>query len=318
MDAPAAARRMWTLFEPVHVVTYFSPEARDAFEQAGLRGFWRGYFAGRAAPMGAVGAAPVVASFFVFAPAMVRRALPSVWSLTTPADVLRAREAGAGAAIRRLLDLPEGAAAPPHLLEAADLLSAAAGGLDPAGRALAAPNIDLPVPEEPVARLWHAATVLREHRGDGHVAALVAADIDGAESLVLRAGVDLAVQAGEPGHVGPGWRRDQMQPIRGWTDDELAAAAGRLSDHGLLDDRGAATAAGMDLHRGVDAATDLTAARPWAALGPDGTARLAEALRPIAVACASGMPFPNPIGVPAPVTTKPDQGAPDPEAGVPR
>ena len=62
-DAAAAARRMWTLFEPVHVVTYFSPEGRDAFEAAGLRGFWRGYFAGRAAPLGRTGAAPVVAIF---------------------------------------------------------------------------------------------------------------------------------------------------------------------------------------------------------------------------------------------------------------
>jgi Helix-turn-helix family len=323
MDAPAAARRMWTLFEPVHVVTYFSAEAREAFEHAGLRGFWRGYFAGRAAPMGAVGAAPVVASFFVFAPAMVRRALPSVWSLTTPADVLRARETGAVAAIRQLLELPAGAAAPASVRDTADALAAAAGNLEPGGRALAAANIDLPVPEEPVARLWHAATLLREHRGDGHVAALVAADIDGAESLVLRAGVDLAIQAGEPGHVGPGWRRDQMQPIRGWTDDELAAAASRLGDRGFLDDRGAATAAGMELHRGIEAATDLTAARLWAALGSDATARLEEALRPIAIACASGMPFPNPIGVPAPVPTEPPLRSPrlrspDPGGTVPR
>jgi len=300
MDAPATARRMWTLFEPVHVVTYFSAEARGAFEQAGLRGFWRGYFAGRAAPMGPVGAAPVVSAFFVFAPAMVRRALPSVWDLTSPEEALRARLAGAVAGIRRLTGIEDGAAAPEPVREAADLLTAAAGDLDPAGRAIAASNIELPTPEEPVARLWHAATLLREHRGDGHVAALVAADVDGAEALVLRAGVDLAIQAGAPAHVAPGWRRDQMRPARGWTDTELDAAAIRLAERGLLEKDGPATAAGLALHRAIEDATDAAAARPWAGLGPEQSARLDEVLRPIAVACATGMPFPNPVGVPAP------------------
>jgi hypothetical protein len=300
MDAAAAARRMWTLFEPVHVVTYFSAEALDAFEQAGLRGFWRGYFAGRAAPMGPVGAAPVISAFFVFAPAMARRALPSVWDLTSPDEALRVRTAGAVAGIRRLTGIPACDAVPEPVHEAADLLAAAITSLEPAGRAIAAPNMELAVPDEPVARLWHAATLLREHRFDGHVAALVAADIDGPEALVLRTGVELAIQAGAPGHVGPGWRRDQMQAVRGWTDAELDAAARRLTERGLITENGVATAAAMELHRDVEAATDVAAARPWAWLGPDRTARLDEVLRPIAVACAAGMPFPNPVGVPAP------------------
>ena len=66
----AVARSMWTLFEPVHAVTYFAPEARAAFEDAGLRGFWRGYFAGRASPLGPAGAAVIRASFFNFSPAL--------------------------------------------------------------------------------------------------------------------------------------------------------------------------------------------------------------------------------------------------------
>jgi hypothetical protein len=309
MDAPGTARRMWALFEPVHVVTYFSAEARDAFEKAGLRGFWRGYFAGRAAPLGPAGATPVAAAFFVFAPAMVRRALPSVWSLASPADVLRARESGAVAAIRRLLGLPDDGAAPAPVHAAADLLAAVAGDLDPAGRALAAANLELPVPEEPVARLWHAATLLREHRGDGHMAALVAADVDGAEALMLRIGVDLAVQAGAPAHVLPGWPRDQMPVARGWTDAELDAAALRLAERGLLAERGPATAAGLALHRAIEDATDVAAARPWGRLGPERSALVAGLLHPIAVACARGMPFPNPVGVPAPA---------DAGLGVPR
>lgn len=87
---------MWTLFEPIHAVTYFAPEARAAFEEAGLRGFWRGYFAGRAAPLGPTGAAVVTASFFNFAPAFVARAIPAVWDLIAPEDALATRLAGAG------------------------------------------------------------------------------------------------------------------------------------------------------------------------------------------------------------------------------
>src|SRR5215467_73947 len=146
-DAARAARRMWTLFEPVHVVTYFSAEARSAFTGAGLRGFWRGYFAGRAAPLGAVGAAPVTASFFNFAPSMVARALPGVWELITPEDALAVRSAGAVSALGRLLDGAQAAAA-----AAADGLLHATDGLDCAGRVLAAANAARPAPGEPAAR----------------------------------------------------------------------------------------------------------------------------------------------------------------------
>ena len=130
--ASQTARRMWTLTEPVHAVTYFAAEARASFEAAGLRGFWRGYFAGRSAPLGAVTAAPVTASFFTFAPSMVSRALPGVWDLITPAGALQAREEGAVAALSRLLaGLDEAVAV------AADMLAAVMGGLDCPGRVLA-------------------------------------------------------------------------------------------------------------------------------------------------------------------------------------
>src|SRR5579863_6138361 len=101
-DAARTARSMWTLFEPIHAVLYFTPEARSAFEQAGLRGFWRGYFAGRAAPLGEAGAAVVTASFFNFPPAFVARAIPGIWDLITPEEALRTRAAGAEEALRGL------------------------------------------------------------------------------------------------------------------------------------------------------------------------------------------------------------------------
>jgi hypothetical protein len=281
-EAARAARRMWTLFEPVHVVSYFSAEALSAFTAAGLRGFWRGYFAGRAAPLGRAGAAPVTASFFTFAPPMVARALPGVWDLITPEDALTVRSAGAVAALRRLLGEGAGTGA------AADLLRRAADGLDCSGRVLAAANAALPVngDGEPLARLWQAATLLREHRGDGHFAALVAAGIDGCEALVLRSGQDLS--------------REQLQPVRGWSDGDWDAAAGRLAARGWLDEDGRITPAGAAARQAVEDATDLAAARPWARLGAGATEELAALLAPIAAACATVLPFPNPVGVPAP------------------
>ena len=174
---------------------------------------------------------------------MVARAVPGVWDLITPADAIVVRQAGAVAALRRLLDVPDGAAVPAPIAAAADRLTERTTDLAWAGRTLGAANAALPVPSESLARLWHAATVLREHRGDGHLAALVAANLDAPEALALRAGVDLAAN-GAHSHVSPGWGRAQMQPARGWTDEEWDAAVARLGGRGLLHPDGAATQAG--------------------------------------------------------------------------
>jgi hypothetical protein len=297
------ARSMWTLFEPVHAVTYFAAEARSAYTQAGLRGFWRGYFAGRAAPLGAASAAVVAASFFNFAPAFVARAIPGVWELITPEEALRVRLAGAAEGLGRLLAGQEAEAA-----AAGDLLWRAIGELDFSGRVLAAANAALPVlPGEDVpassassalsassaslaaaglGRLWQAATLLREHRGDGHFAALAAADIDGCEAVVLRCCLDL--------------RREDMQPVRGWTDEAWDGALSRLAARGWVGADAALTSAGREAHAAVEDATDRAASRPWARLGPEATAEIAAALTPLARACAAALPYPSPIGVPAP------------------
>jgi hypothetical protein len=272
---------MWTLFEPIHAVTYFVPEARSAWERAGLRGFWRGYFAGRAAPLGAAGAAVVTASFFNFAPAFVARAIPGVWELITPDEALRVRLAGATSALGRLLDGREAEAA-----TAAGLLWQAIGELDFSGRVLASADVALPVPGPGFAALWQAATVLREHRGDGHFAALAAADIDGCEAVVLRCCLDL--------------RREDMQPVRGWTDEAWDDARSRLAARGWIGADGALTSAGREAHAAVEHATDRAASRPWARLAPETTTEIVTVLAPLAQACASVLPYPSPIGVPAP------------------
>lgn len=281
-------RAMWTLFEPVHAVTYFAPEARAAFEAAGLRGFWRGYFAGRAAPLGPVGPEVVTASFYNFAPAMVERAIPAVWALAPPATALQARQDGANVALRRLL-----AGLEKETVLAAERLGQVTAGLDCGGRVLAAANTALPQPDSTLAeddgalaRLWQAATILREHRGDGHFAALTAAGTDGCEVLVLRCALNM--------------RREDLQPIRGWTDEQWDAARARLTERGLIRPDGEITAAGREAYAAVEEATDRAAARPWQQIGADATAEVAEALLPLAQACAREVPYANPIGVPPP------------------
>ena len=275
----SAARAMWTMFEPVHDVTYFAPEALSGFTEAGLRGYWRGYFAGRAAPLGGTRAAVVTASFFNFAPSFVARAVPGVWDLVTPQEAIAVREAGATAALRRLLGGREAEAA-----KAAGLLWRAAEDLDFAGRALSAANAELPVSGEPLTRLWQATTLLREHRGDGHFAALAAADIDGCEAVVLRCAKHTDIS------------RDLMQPVRGWSDEQWDAAAARLAERGLTGEDGAMTTAGRGVHDAVEAATDQAAARPWDRMGPAALAEVADVLLPIAQACAAALPQVIPVG----------------------
>ncbi|MEH1166403.1 hypothetical protein V6V47_13535 [Micromonospora sp. CPCC 205539] len=271
---------MWKHFEPVHAVTYFHPRARAAYEAVGLRGYWRGYFAGRAAPLGATGAAPVISAFFTFAPPMVSRALPGIWQLATPQEALRARLTGAVQALAELTyELPE-----THLSEAADLLEQAAAAAQTAGRVLGAVNAALPVGEYPLARLWQAATTLREHRGDGHVAALVAAGLDPVETLAWRVAVDMP---------------PQNLFGRGWSEEQWLAARERLARRGWLTPDGAATGHGQAGFQAIEDATDLAAEHPWRALGPDRTDRLRELLEPMARACHTLIPAGSPIGLPA-------------------
>ncbi|MFJ6198792.1 hypothetical protein [Micromonospora sp. NPDC092111] len=271
---------MWTHVEPLHAVTYFHPRARAAYEAIGLRGYWRGYFAGRTAPLGPTDAAPVIAAFFNFAPPMVSRALPAIWRLATPDEALRARLTGAVQALAELTyELPEA-----HLAEAAELLETAATGADPAGRVLGAANAALPRGEYPLARLWQAATTLRELRGDGHVAALVAAGLDPAETLAWRVAVDMPAL-----HL----------LGRGWTEQQWAEARARLVERGWLTADGEPTQTGRAGFQAVEEATDRAAARPWLSLGPDRTDRLRELLDPVARACHTVIPPDSPIGLPA-------------------
>jgi Helix-turn-helix family len=275
MQPTTLARAMWTLYEPIHAITYFAAEARAEFEQAGLRGFWRGYFAGRAAPLGAIGPAPVVGLFNSFAPSMVERALPAVWDLVSPAEALAARSRGAAAVLAGVVDAREAA-------RLADLLAPIVAAHKPAGHALGAANLALPKPDDPHARLWQACTSLREHRGDGHVAALVAVGATGADIMVLRCGM--------------GWDRAVHQPARGWSDEDWLAATASLVHRELLDADGKATEAGRAVVAEAEEITNLAAASPWEVLAPGEVLEVARSLSLPAHACRELSPAVTPIG----------------------
>ncbi|MGW7383939.1 SCO6745 family protein [Streptomyces sp. NPDC054794] len=279
-----AARVMWERYEPVHDLIYFAPEAREAADGLGMRGFWMGYFALRAAPLGAVPACVVTSSFYVFHPARVARALPDAWRYATPAEALVAREQAMDAAMTRLFGAD--VIASPELAEAADLAWEAATAANTAGRVLAAANQALDRPERPHVRLWQALTTLREHRGDGHFAVLVSLGIGPVEAMVLKAAAD------------EGDAR-LLRETRRWDESAWQAAEDALRELGWLDKDGALTPTGTAGRRAVEARTDQTAEQPWAALGADATERLADLLEPLArtVRESGLLPSGNPVGL---------------------
>lgn len=278
-----AARQLWKLLEPVHAVTYFSPEPLAALKEAGYRGFWMGYFAGRAAPLGAASAELVQALFHNFAPAHVTRALPDAWSFAPPAAALEARLRGSAATLRRVLDERADA---PGVTRAAELAARAAADAPLEGRALYAANRALPVPDAPLERLWHAATLLREHRGDGHVAALTVAGVGGREAHVLH-----ALATGTPTEV-YGFARN-LGP------EEWDAILDGFRARGLVDDAGALSGAGRELKVAVEQQTDDLAATAFASLTDDELGELMAGLRPVAAAvvAAGEIPARSPMGL---------------------
>ncbi|RFU19876.1 SCO6745 family protein [Geodermatophilus marinus] len=286
MTSPGTARRLWALGEPYHALTYFADECRAAGADAGLQGFWQTYFGLRAAPLGPAGPELVTAVFYNFAPGFVARRVPAVWSAVTPAAALEARLAGVDGAVRRVLGEWAGSQ---EAGEAARLLGEAAAAVDLPGRPMAAANAGLPVPAEPHLAVWQALTTLREHRGDGHNAALLQRGIPGVGGHVL------AAAAGRTD-------REWLQRARGWDDAAWDVAAADLAARGWLAD-GELSAEGAAIVAAVEADTDRLALGPWQALGDAGCDRLAELLAPVrlAVVTAGLWPDRNPIGVPDPV-----------------
>jgi hypothetical protein len=219
------------------------------------------YFASRSAPMGAVSAGVTTATFYNFNPALVARHIPRAWGLAAIDDILAARLRAADRSLRRLLGDDVAMSAEVH--EAAELARAATVGLSPQGRPLYAAHAELPWPTEPHLALWHAVTLLREYRGDGHVAVLLRSGLSGLDALITHTA------------TGRGFTVAAAKATRGWSDEEWSAGEARLREAGLLDDAGL-TAGGVELRESIERATDELAATPWITIGPDATARLIE------------------------------------------
>lgn len=274
------ARRFFDRIEPVHAVTYFAPEARAALDDLGYRGFWMGYFAARSAPLGVVPAGVVTAVFYNFAADRVAKALPAAWDVAAPEEALRAREHGAVAALRRCGVTDDDAGI------AAELAARAAAGAQVDGRALYAANRSLAWPSEPIPRLWHAATLLREHRGDGHVAVLTAEGLSGRECNVLHAAAGRVPE-------------DMIKRSRDYDDAQWAAHCDALHRRGLLDAEGAITEQGRSLKQHIEDRTDALALTALDTLDDDEVEALFGVLTPITRTVIAGgdLPTGTPMGL---------------------
>ncbi|MEJ7800585.1 MAG: hypothetical protein WKF60_08705 [Ilumatobacter sp.] len=272
---PVIARKTWRTLEPLHAMIYFVPEATEHYAQAGLDDSRAGYFASRSAAMGEASAELVIATFYNFNPASVRAVIPAAWQTVRPEELIDARFMAADAALRRLLG--DAAIAGDDMAEAAELARSAAlsAGDCLDGRPLFAAHAALPWPTDPHLVLWHAQTLLREFRGDGHIAALVADGVSGLEALLMHGGTG-AIAAGV------------LQQTRSWDDDAWTAASDRLIDRGLLAPDGTLSELGAERRQWVEGRTDALALAPYETVGEDGCARLRALCRPFSKAVVDG------------------------------
>ena len=262
------ARKTWRTLEPLHGMIYFVPEAAEAYERLGITGR-TGYFASRAAPMGAVAAELVVATFFNFNPDLVHAAIPRAWDIATPEALVNARLAAVDGAFRRVLG--DEVLESRSMARAAELARGLAetAGTQVEGRPLSAAHADLAWPDAPHLALWHAQSILREYRGDGHVALLLTHGLSGIDALVTHAAAgDLPAGA--------------LRSTRGWSDEQWDAAAGSLRGRGWLaeGDDLVFTDWGAAQRQEIEDQTDALAAGPYASLGEDGCAELRALARP--------------------------------------
>jgi len=275
------SRSFWRAVEAIHDVVYFAADVSERYGAIGLKGYWMGYTASRSAALGTPSPTLVTALFHGFAPAIVERALPDAWRLASRDDVLATR-----------LELARETLAP--ALEGADTariareLGRVTDGLDYAGKPLAAAHRDLTVPDDDIGRIWHFATVVREYRGDCHVAVLTAAGLDGAAANALS--------------VAAGLVPPEQRTVRGWSEDEWSAAVGRLGTRGWVDPAGALTDTGRSARAQIEDTTDRVCAAGFDQESTGRAITIEDAIVAVAhrIGGAGAVPYPNPTGVPAP------------------
>ncbi|WP_406457313.1 hypothetical protein OG782_32975 [Streptomyces sp. NBC_00876] len=259
---PRAGRRCHNALNPIHSTLYFSPDLGKELGGIGIDDPSAAYFATRAAALGAVGPGTVTATFYNFNHELVARHVPAVWDIASPETVLAARLRAADATLRRLLG--EEIIASGEMAEAARLALRATEACARHARPLYAAHADLAVPEQPHLAYWHAATLLREHRGDAHLAVLLEAGLDPVEALVSHTATGKG--------MAPRW----ILATRGWRRTDWDDASARLRERGLLTAEGGLTEAGIALRAGIEESTDRMDLAPYEHLGGAGVARLTE------------------------------------------
>ncbi|MFD4555094.1 hypothetical protein ACFWP5_12375 [Streptomyces sp. NPDC058469] len=275
---PRAGRRCYNALNSLHSTLYFSPDLGKELGSLGVTHPSAVNFAVRAAAMGPVGPGTVTATFYNYKYDLVARHVPTVWETASPEQVLHARTRAVDATLRRLLG--EDVVGSEEMAEAARLALRAAEACTRSARPLYAAHADLPVPEEPHLAYFHAATLLREHRGDGHLAVLMSAGLDGLEAVVTHTA------------TGKGMAPKWVFGTRGWNQEEWDAASGRLRARGLLDGDGELTEAGVALRAGIEAETDRLDRAPYGHLGAEGVGRLTELAAAFARAALAAGAFP--------------------------
>jgi hypothetical protein len=262
------AARLQRAMEPYQAMVYGPPEAEPIYQAIGLRPGRMSYFASRSAPMGAVSAATCTAAFYNFSPDLIAEFIPDAWHLASPAEINAARWRVADAALQRMLGERISS---PEVAEAAGLIERATDRLNSDGRPLFAGHTELEWPDEPHLRLWAGTALLREYRGDGHIAALVNAGLSGIEAIMTFTA------------TGRGFTEPSAQASRGWSDEQWNAAADALRSRGLLtsDAELTLTPAGTQLREDVEVATNRLAEQPWRQLGVEGSERLRELITPL-------------------------------------
>jgi len=256
------------VLEALHTMVYFVPEAGERYTAAGISNGRSGYFASRSAPMGAVPAEVVISTFYNFSPGLVRKAIPSCWESSSPEAIIKARYDAVDAALTRLLGEAE--------LKSDEMAEAAALGRDACsaiggeivGRPLYAGHASLPWPEPEHLQLWHAATLLREHRGDGHIAALVLSGLSGLEASVSYVA------------YGSAFNEELQRKTRGYSEEEWEQTKVELQSQGIFDADNQFTEQGRKQREEIEAQTDVAAATPYEHLGEERTQRLIELVRP--------------------------------------
>ncbi|PRX44160.1 hypothetical protein B0I33_11237 [Prauserella shujinwangii] len=277
-EARTTAYRCHRVLDPLHSLIYFAPEAEQEFTAVGLEKGRMPYFASRSAPLGAVGSGVVAATFYNFNPELVARHIPRAWTLASPDRILEARFIAAETALRRLLgdEIADSA----EIRELAELTREAAEGCYPDGRPLYAAHADLDWPGEPLLVLWHAITLLREFRGDGHIAALVNHGYDGLAALVSHTA------------TGKGFTEEAARKLRGWSEEQWSGAVAGLRERGVLDTSGALTEQGVRERELIEEETNAAATRPWERLGADKAARVQELGRKLSRTAVAAGAFP--------------------------